>query len=131
VIVRNSSSLLAFGLSETATARRLTEATGIVPTAATEAGMTPTRGGVKPYSRWNVSIESDPEDHSGFGSLRILLSVVLPAADALRALQREYEMRISWGGFSDSSQGGFVLEADLLQGVAGLGIPIYGTTYLD
>lgn len=83
----------------------------------------------QPCSRWDLSIESDPEDESGFGSLRILLSVVLAAANALRALQREYEMRIGWGGFSDSTQGDFVLEADLVQGVAALGLPIHGTAY--
>ncbi len=131
MIVRNSSALLVFGLSDGATAMRVTERTGLVPTTATEAGMPPLRGPVRSYSRWDLSVESDPEDESGFGSLRILLSVVLPAAEALRALQRDYEMRIGWGGFSDSSQGGFVLEADLVAGVAALGLPIHGTAYVD
>ena len=78
-----------------------------------------------------LSVESDPEDESGFGSMRILLLIVLPAAEALRTLRRDYELRISWGGFSDSGQGGFVLEPDIAQGVAELGLPIYGTAYID
>lgn len=103
--------------------------TGLVPTRATEAGEVPTRGSVREYSIWHLEVESGPEDESGFGSMRSLLMQILPAAAELRELQSGYEVRLDWGGFSDSSQGGFVLEPDVARGLADLGLPVYGTTY--
>lgn len=108
VIVRNTSSLVALG-RDSATASAVTAATGLKPTSSTEAGEQPLRGSQRRYSTWHLTVESEPEDQSGFASMRALLLCILPAAPALRALEATHELRIDWAGFSDSSQGGFVL----------------------
>jgi hypothetical protein len=130
VIVRNKSTLVVLG-RDGATAAAVSAATNLAPTAATEAGVKPLRGSVHPSSVWHLSFGSDPEDQSGFGSMRSLLAQVLPAGEALRGLQPGYEVRLDWGGFSDSSQGGFVLERDVARSLADLGPPVYGTAYVD
>lgn len=40
------------------------------------------------------------------------------------------ETRLWWSGDSDSTQGGFVLEADLIGHLATLGCDVFGTAYL-
>lgn len=130
MIVRNRSTLVVLG-GENATAGAVSASTGLVPTAATEAGAVPERGSARPYSVWQLAVESDADDETGFGSMRALLAQVLPAAASLRGLRARYEVRLDWGGFSDSSQGGFVLEPDIARGLADLGLPVYGTAYLD
>lgn len=128
--MRNRSTLVVLG-RDGATAAAVSASTGLVPTRLTEAGDEPLRGSVRAYSVWQIGVESDVEDESGFGSMRTLLAAILPAAEALRALQETYEVRVDWGGSSDSSQGGFVLEPDVARGLADLGLPVYGTAYLD
>ena len=130
VIVRNKSTLVVLGHSG-ATAAAVSAATGLAPTSATEAGDTSVRGSVHSYSVWHLEVESDVKDESGFGSMRVLLAQLLPAAEALRGLSSDYEVRLDWGGFSNSTQGGFVLEPDIAHGLANLGLPLYGTAHVD
>ena len=112
-----------------ATAASVSATTGLVPTRATEAGETPLRGSTHAYAVWHLEVDSGVEDESGFGSMRALLAQILPVAAELRELQSRYEVRLDWGGFSDSSQGGFVLDPDIARGLADLGLPLYGTAY--
>lgn len=130
MIVRNRSTLVVLGRAG-ATAAAVTRATGLNPTRSGEAGEQPGRGVPRAYSVWQLTVHATTGDESGFGSMRALLAQILPASPALRALQGDYEVRLDWGGFSDSTQGGFVLEPDIAQGLAAVGLPVYGTAYLD
>lgn len=128
MIVRNKSTLIVLGRGG-GTAAAVSARTGLIPARATEAGEMPARGSAHDYSVWHLEVESGGDDESGFGSMRSLLAQILPAAAELQQLQSEYEVRLDWGGFSDSSQGGFVLEPDVTRGLADLGLPVYGTAY--
>ncbi|WP_223622937.1 hypothetical protein [Microbacterium sp. EST19A] len=59
------------------------------------------------------------------------MAVVEGKADVLSALRPACDTVISWYGSSDSSQGGFVMDAELLAGLAALGCVLVGTTYLS
>ena len=128
MIARNRSTLVVLGKNG-AKAASVSARTGLVATRATEAGETPLRGSTHAYAVWHLEVDSGVEDESGFGSMRALLAQILPVAAELRELQSRYEVRLDWGGFSDSSQGGFVLDPDIARGLADLGLPLYGTAY--
>ncbi len=70
----------------------------------------------------------DPED--GQRSLRELVARLVPKAAEVRALAAELDAAIRWSAHSDSTQGGFVLNAELLAGIAALGVPLFGTVGL-
>jgi hypothetical protein len=57
--------------------------------------------------------------------------LLLPRANALAALREGGETRIWWSGFSDSTQGGFVMTAALQHDFAMLGCDLFGKTYLN
>jgi hypothetical protein len=87
-----------------------------------------------PHSFWaseTITREPASEDQTGFAALRELVDLLEPCADALAELRQDGETIIWWSGDSDSTQGGFVLEADLLRRAAILGCDVYGTTYLS
>ena len=130
VIVRNESTLVVLG-RDGGTAAVVSAATGLAPTSAAETGDHPLRGSVRPYSQWHLTVAAGAEDESGFHSMRVLLATILPSMEALRELQSGYEVRLDWAGFSDSSQGGFVLEPDVARGLGELGLPVYATAYID
>lgn len=83
------------------------------------------------WSITDTDDDTDPEDGTGFASLRKLVARLAPHVNALADLRRTGETIIWWSGDSDSTQGGFVLEADLIVALAGLGCPVYGTAYLS
>jgi len=86
------------------------------------------------FSSWtyDVTREQTPtDDETGLRSVRELIRVFDPVAETLRGLRPRYDYRIWWSGFSDSWQGGFVIEKDLFAGLARLDADIYGTAYLD
>lgn len=83
---------------------------------------------------WSLTERVDEpraEDQTGFSALRALVVRLVPRAEALRELRRGGETRLSWSGDSDSTQGGFVLEADLIGSLASLGCDVFGTAYLS
>lgn len=83
---------------------------------------------------WTLDMSDDPRgsgDETGTGALRRLVDVLTPNRDALAALREQCELRIWWSGDSDSSQGGFVLPADLLTSLGLLNIDVFGTAFLD
>ncbi len=71
------------------------------------------------------------DDKTGMGALTLLVQRLAPLAERLATLRPDYRTIISWGGFSDSSEGGFVMPADLSAALGRLGCDLYGTAYLD
>lgn len=69
-------------------------------------------------------------DQTGFASLRRLVEDLVPRADALVRLRRGGETVLRCSGDSDSTQGGFVLESDLIAALNLIGCDVYGTAYL-
>ncbi len=142
MIVRSRSSISIY--SDSRSAVEMTKALEIQPHHSNELG-DPTRSALagrvlKPEymtyqrARWSFDADQsliDPEDETGFGSLRVLVNVFRPRAAALASLRADCETIIWWSGDSDSSQGGFVIPADLLADLAILGCDLYGTAYLD
>ncbi|MEV4735785.1 MULTISPECIES: DUF4279 domain-containing protein [unclassified Microbacterium] len=87
-----------------------------------------------PRAFWSLgAIDREPsaEDRTGFSALRELVEILAPVADALAVLREGGETIIWWSGDSDSTQGGFVLEADLITRLAALGCHVYGTAFLS
>ncbi|MDY0828749.1 hypothetical protein SK224_06365 [Microbacterium sp. BG28] len=81
---------------------------------------------------WSVTEkdDGDSDDATGFAALRRLVQRVGPIHRALATIRESGETVLWWSGDSDSSQGGFVLEADLISDVSRLGCDIYGTAFL-
>lgn len=83
---------------------------------------------------WSITEKDDGDsrdDRTGFAALRRLVNRVAPNAQALADIRESGETVLWWSGDSDSVQGGFVLEADLIADVSRLGCDVYGTAYLD
>jgi hypothetical protein len=142
MIVRDLATLTVW--SEHRTARDIRDLMGVDPTRSHERGdptraalrgrVLPGQSPVEVNAQWSLDGDpeaADPEDESGFRTLRQLLSRIGHTADAIAELKQDCDVSITWSGYSDSWQGGFVLEQDLLQELGRLGIPIWGTTYLD
>jgi hypothetical protein len=114
--------------SRTEPAGPLTAALGLTPSRVSEIGR-------RPHSNWiyetEVAIPPEDPESNRFASVRELLARIAPIGPQLRTLRPRYEYRIDWGGFSDSTQGGFVLPADVLAGLAALDCDLWGTVYLD
>jgi hypothetical protein len=83
-------------------------------------------------SRWVFAVDDDdPEDKTGFGSIRKLLAAVAGREDAVRALHADFEVWIQWIGYSDSESGGFVIPDDVLPGLARLECDIMANAELN
>ena len=141
MIVWNCATLAIY--SDTRTAAEVTEILGVEPHESAEKG-DPTRAAlagrqVKPEylthrrSHWSFEADEalvDPADATGFGSVRVLVERFRDKSDLLAELRSDCETIIWWSGDSDSSQGGFVIPADLLRGLAELGCEFRGTAYV-
>ncbi|GAB3155943.1 hypothetical protein GCM10027058_29200 [Microbacterium neimengense] len=81
---------------------------------------------------WSVTEkdDGDSDDATGFAALRRLVQRVGSIHGALAAIRESGETVLWWSGDSDSSQGGFLLEADLVSDLSRLGCDVYGTAYL-
>lgn len=123
------------------TAAEITAALGITPSRANEQGDL-TRSGragraLKPqylryqHAGWHLDAPDSYDDPDAFRSLRALVRAVESKAEILRALRPACDTKIWWYGSSDSSQGRFVMDAELISGLAALGCDLFGTTYLD
>ncbi|PTT16127.1 hypothetical protein DBR36_13520 [Microbacterium sp. HMWF026] len=130
--------------SPTRTVSAISSMLGIEPTNSGDIGeLTPAgRSGrdVAPQSRryaekyWSLStVEHSPgaSEETGFSALRALLAVLRPHSQQVSELREDGETRIWWSGDSDSEQGGFVLQIDMIESLAELGCDVYGTAYLD
>ena len=83
---------------------------------------------------WSLDADeeaADPADETGFRTLRLLLSQISNKTAQIAELKLDCDVSITWTGSSDSWQGGFVLDEDLLRDLGRLGIPIWGTVLLD
>lgn len=141
-MIRGNRSTLAV-YSELRTAAEMTAALGLEPHESNEVGE-PTRAALsgrelKPeamayqQAHWSFTADDslvDPEDETGFSSLRVLIDVFRDRASAIASLRSDCDTVIWWSGHSDSSQGGFVIPNDLLTDLALLGCDLYGTAYL-
>ncbi|WP_186317596.1 DUF4279 domain-containing protein [Curtobacterium sp. 9128] len=131
-------------VSEHRTARAISEVMGLEPTRSAERGE-PTRSAVhgntspdRPATRavasWSLDADekaADPEDETGFRTLRLLLNQISTKTAQIAELKLDCDVSITWTGSSDSWQGGFVLDEDLLRDLGRLGIAIWGTVLLD
>lgn len=83
---------------------------------------------------WTLDVSHDPResgDETGVGSLRQLVEALASNRDALDGLRADCDMRIWWSGDSDSTQGGFVIPADLMASLGQLHIDVFGTAFLE
>ncbi len=113
---------------------RITEALGLQPTKVGRIGEG--RGLGKPRSRhyWGVDgprLGNTEEDQTGSAALAELVSIMRPAAGKVQNLPADCDAAIWWSADSDSTQGGFVLPAELLSALAELGVPLFGTIYVE
>lgn len=74
--------------------------------------------------------EPNADDQTGFSALRALVVRLEPNAPVLMELRQGGETTLWWSGDSDSTQGGFVLEADLIHDLSKLGCDVFGTAFL-
>ncbi|MDF2993370.1 MAG: hypothetical protein K0S37_3884 [Microbacterium sp.] len=138
----NRASLSVF--SDTKTVGEISALVGMQPDRWGERGdLTPAGRAGRSYSPERLTYERtfwsltetvyDPgaDDQTGFSALRALVRKLEPRAEALAELRHDGETVLRWSGDSDSTQGGFVLEADLIRGLATLGCSLYGIAYLE
>jgi hypothetical protein len=76
------------------------------------------------------SIEADPNDTSGFSSVRALVETLESKREALEGLRENYFIEVRWNGFSDRPQAGFLIPSELLAALGSLGCDFHGTVYL-
>jgi len=95
---------------------------------------TATRSGrIRMHHVWSLEVESfdnTDDDRTGTRALRELLERSRPAIGRVEGLPEDCEARIWWSASSNSTQGGFVLPADLAGQIATLGVDLYATVYL-
>lgn len=83
------------------------------------------------WSLWAKADDNGSDGYSGFDAVEALVERLLPRADAIAELRRDAQLVMRWSGASDSTQGGFVMTAELLAGLATLGCELRGTAYID
>lgn len=124
MITSSKASLSIF--SETHRAADVSAVLGLEPTSLAEKGAPKRRGNfVHKQSVWTLDSPRDPD------SLELLVQMLRGKGPGLAALRENYEAQITFSAFSDSEQGGLVLSAPLLAGLAELGCDILATTYLE
>lgn len=86
------------------------------------------------HSIWTLDIErrsNTDADRTGTRALRDLVARARPATGKFSLLPADCVARICWSADSDSTQGGFVLPAELAAGIAALEVDVYATVYLE
>ncbi|MFZ7086578.1 DUF4279 domain-containing protein [Curtobacterium sp. RRHDQ10] len=129
--------------SDTHTVDEITTRLGVRPTDSDDIG-DPTRARImddaarRPryeQTKWSVDADQtrvDPDDESGFGSVRVLLDTVRTAMPAIAELAASGdEVILTWSGFSDSGFGGFVLPADLMRDLGAIEAELVGTAHFE
>lgn len=138
MIVESSASLVI--TSKTLTAEQITQELGIEPSASGNTG--DPHGAPRPDASGVVVQRTARETYwrldsgaghaaDSFSSLVALADLLRDKRDNLESLRPMCTTVISWGGFSDSGQGGFVFQASLLADLGALGCDLYGTAYLS
>lgn len=106
----------------------------IEPSEARRKGTLLRSGRTLDYHVWSIDVETmtnTDSDQTGSAALRELLDRSRPATDTIHHLPDDCEVRIWRSADSNSTQGGFVLPADLISQIAQLGVDLYGTVYLE
>ena len=70
-------------------------------------------------------------DETGTRALSDLVTAARSGIGRFLLLPRDRSARIWWSADSDSTQGGFVIPAELAADIAALGIDVYATVYLE
>ena len=132
--------LSVYGHREDLTAAAVTAALGTQPTSSHEFGdsvvsKSPALDGtLRANSRWSFdmpgTLASDDDPH-GMQSLAKLAEFFEPHADQLALLAEEYEIRVWMSAFSDSTQGGFVIERETMRHLGRLSASLFGTVFLS
>lgn len=116
------------------TAAEVTSTLGIQPSEAHEAGWKGSRGPIRDYSWWCLNTSAEGEEEHRLASVGRLAKLLHGKADALASLADRYEMRITWAGTTDATQGGFVITAELLTElgpIGAAGVDVLPTVYLE
>ncbi|KJC63010.1 DUF4279 domain-containing protein [Agreia bicolorata] len=113
---------------------QITTVLGVEPTRVDLMGTKTRSGRVRQVNQWMVHVDelaNSAADQTGTGALRQLLVLLRPAAGKVHQLPKDCCARIWWSAYSDSTQGGFVLLADISKAIADLGVDMFATAYLD
>lgn len=106
----------------------------LAPTKVIHKGEVRRSGRIREHHVWALDVDTfsnDDEDQTGTRALKVLLDRCRPASGRIESLPADCHARISWSADSDSTQGGFVLPAELAAQIAALGVDVYATVYLD
>lgn len=113
---------------------QITRLLGVEPTAIVLAGTGRPSGRAHQVNQWKIDtpwLGNTNADQTGTSALRELMTLLRPAAGKVHELPADCDTRIWWSADSDSTQGGFVLPADLSRTIGKLGVDVYATVYLD
>ncbi|KQQ94601.1 hypothetical protein ASF62_11065 [Leifsonia sp. Leaf325] len=118
--------------SQDMTVAEITEVLGLNPTISHDVGDRKGRHSdlVHDNTHWGYRVEHQDANMPGTGSLRELLRIFADKTEQIDSLRRSCEIRLWWAGFSDNSQGGFVIDPDTLQAVAAIRCALFGTVYM-
>ena len=114
-------------------AANISEILALGPTEVLEKGTVLRSGRVREVHVWSLdvaSLDNTGGDQTGTRALRELLLRASPAFGRVGNLPNDCETRVWWSADSDSSQGGFVLPADLIHQISALGVDVFATVYL-
>lgn len=132
MITSNRASLVLH--SETRPASEVSAVLGLEPTRSFEKGDAMPRGRVRRTSGWILDApesEDPADDANSYSRLESLARVLHGTGPALELLREHWDTSISYGGFSDSGQGGFFFPAETMAQLGALGCSWTGTVYLE
>ncbi|WP_082590304.1 DUF4279 domain-containing protein [Agromyces sp. Soil535] len=113
---------------------RVSEILGLLPTSIKRRGSVRPSGRTLDHNVWTLDVgrsANTDADETGTRALHDLVSFARPAAGKFPLLPSDCNARIWWSTDSDSTQGGFVISADLAANIAALGIDVFATVYLE
>lgn len=111
----------------------ISEILGLVPTRVELRESLRRSGRPLEHNVWTIDVErnsSTGADETGTRALSDLVTGARPAIGRFPLLPADCDARIWWSADSDSTQGGFVLPAELAASIAALGVDVYATVYL-
>jgi hypothetical protein len=139
-VTQVKASLVIHANKSTGTAAAVTAALGLEPSRSAEFG-DPHRspklaaaGRVVTASYWiwdEPRTIANDEDPHGMESLVRLAERFAAKSDVLAALSKDFDIRVSMMGLSDSSQGGFVIGPATMRNLATLSASFFADVYLD
>ena len=112
----------------------ISEMLGLTPTRVVHKGTVARSGPVRENHVWSLDVDTLDNtggDQTGTRALRELLMRSRPAFGRVANLPEDCDARIRWSMDSDSTQGGFVVPADLTDEISDLRVDLYATVYLN